>query len=101
MFRLLFLLTVVTFASGARLYAPPRLDGKIVGGKPVKIEEYPYQVSLQYYGSHICGGSIIGPNKVLTAAHCTSGSSASSLSFRHSSTYRGSEGVVIKVASIA
>ncbi|KAB0803179.1 hypothetical protein PPYR_00149 [Photinus pyralis] len=103
MFRLVLLLTAVTLAAGAKLQnaTPPRLDGKIVGGKPVKIEDYPYQVSLQYYGSHICGGSIIGPNKVLTAAHCTSGSSASSLSIRHSSTYKGSEGVVIKVASIA
>ncbi|KAB0805075.1 hypothetical protein PPYR_02045 [Photinus pyralis] len=103
MFRLLLLLTAVTLAAGAKLQnaTPPRLDGKIVGGKPVKIEDYPYQVSLQYYGSHICGGSIIGPNKVLTAAHCTSGSSASSLSIRHSSTYKSSEGVVITVASIA
>ncbi|XP_031328954.1 trypsin beta-like [Photinus pyralis] len=102
MFRLLLLLTVVTLAAGAKLQLRtlPRLDRRIVGGKPVKIEEYPYQVSLQSDGSHICGGSIIGPTKVLTAAHCTSGPYASSLSIRHSSTYRGVKGVVIMISNI-
>ncbi|KAK5644283.1 hypothetical protein RI129_008128 [Pyrocoelia pectoralis] len=94
---------MVFYISGGKLQPrrAPRLDGRIVGGQPVKIEQYPYQVSLQYYGSHTCGGSIIGPNKILTAAHCTSGRSASSLTIRHSSTYRGDQGAVIKVASIA
>lgn len=49
------------------------LDGKIVGGEPAEIEDYPYQISLLAYGSHSCGGSIIAPNKILTAAHCTEG----------------------------
>ncbi|KAK5646717.1 hypothetical protein RI129_005181 [Pyrocoelia pectoralis] len=99
MFRLLLLSVLVTLAAGLRI--APRLDGRIVGGQPVEIKQYPYQVSLEYYGSHICGGSIIGPNKVLTAAHCTSGSSASSFKIRHSTSYRGLEGDVIEVASIA
>ncbi|XP_011256502.1 chymotrypsin-1-like [Camponotus floridanus] len=45
----------------------------IVGGTPAGLGEFPHQVSLQsspYYSSHFCGGSIIAPNKVLTAAHC-------------------------------
>ncbi|XP_031328283.1 trypsin alpha-like [Photinus pyralis] len=103
MLRLLPLSVLIVVTLGAKLEfgTRPRLDGRIVGGKPVKIEEYPYQISLQSHGSHVCGGSIIGPNKILTAAHCTSGSSASSMTVRHSSTYRGSQGVVIKVAHIA
>jgi len=46
-----------------------------VGGTPVAVGEIPYQVSLQassYGASHFCGGSIIGPDKILTAAHCIS-----------------------------
>lgn len=47
------------------------LDGRIVGGEETNIKLYPHQVSLQYFGSHICGGSIISTKYVVTAAHCT------------------------------
>lgn len=45
-------------------------DGKIVGGKPTTIEAHPHQISLRLEGEHICGGSIISPTRILTAAHC-------------------------------
>lgn len=45
-------------------------DGRIVGGFETSINENPWQISLQAYGSHSCGGSIIGNKWVLTAAHC-------------------------------
>lgn len=45
-------------------------SGKIVGGRLINITEAPYQVSLQAGNFHMCGGSIIGPKLVLTAAHC-------------------------------
>ncbi|XP_044757832.1 trypsin-7-like [Coccinella septempunctata] len=51
----------------------PQLDGRIVGGSPANITQLPYQVSLQYRGQHICGGSIIHRSYVLTAAHCLDG----------------------------
>ncbi|XP_068139997.1 trypsin 5G1 [Drosophila tropicalis] len=54
-------------------YRRPRLDGRIVGGVATTIESIPYQVSLQR-SYHFCGGSLIGPGLVLTAAHCTEGS---------------------------
>jgi len=48
---------------------------KVVGGENAKDGEFPYAVSLQMNQfiigwSHICGGSIIAPNFILTAAHC-------------------------------
>lgn len=44
--------------------------GRIVGGMDIRIEEAPYQASLQYFGSHICGAGIISKNYIITAAHC-------------------------------
>ncbi|XP_011194414.2 trypsin beta [Zeugodacus cucurbitae] len=45
-------------------------DGRIIGGLPTSIRNFPYQVSLQYKGQHICGGAIVRPNVIITAAHC-------------------------------
>lgn len=47
---------------------------RIVGGEEVKPHSRPYQASIQSLdGSHFCGGSIVGRNLVLTAAHCMEG----------------------------
>lgn len=76
------------------------IDGTIIGGEPVDIEDYPYQVSLHYYGGHICAGAIISAKYVLLAAHCTHGFTASYLSIRAGSSFRESGGQVINVTTI-
>ena len=54
----IFLTARLSFCSrGGRTFGPK--DGKIVGGMTVRIEEVLYQVSLRFFGSHICGGAII------------------------------------------
>nr|XP_003201094.1 mast cell protease 3 [Danio rerio]XP_021329143.1 mast cell protease 3 [Danio rerio]XP_021330145.1 mast cell protease 3 [Danio rerio] len=42
----------------------------IVDGREAKPHSRPYMVSVQYYEQHICGGSLITEEFVLTAAHC-------------------------------
>jgi trypsin len=46
-------------------------DQRVVGGGEVyPRDRYPYMVSLVKYGVSVCGGSLVAPNVVLTAAHC-------------------------------
>ncbi|NWX04237.1 CTRC protein, partial [Caloenas nicobarica] len=57
---------------------PPLLGQRVVGGEDARPHSWPWQVSLQYKSlgtwSHTCGGTLIAPNWVLTAAHCISSS---------------------------
>lgn len=59
-------------AAAARDSGPER----IVGGNPTTIEEWPWQTAIVSEGAgsgfdrQFCGGSLVAPNVVLSAAHC-------------------------------
>lgn len=75
MLRLVVLTFLVALACGAKTNHKSD-DTRIVGGRDVTIEEYPWQITLRRKASadaafrHSCGGSILNANVVLTAAHC-------------------------------
>nr|BFE48838.1 serine protease [Saccharothrix mutabilis subsp. capreolus] len=62
------LLALVTFAPSAVATEDPR----IVGGTVVEdVDDYPFVVALTTAGGRqFCGGALIGPHQVMTAAHC-------------------------------
>lgn len=51
---------------------PTTKQVRIVGGEEVKPNSVPWQISLRYKQDRMafCGGSIVAPNRIVTAAHC-------------------------------
>ena len=84
------LLVAIAPGAGATGDGPAELpESRIVGGSPASDGEYPYQVAMLVDRSLFpflpearpgwaqwCGGSVIDPDYILTAAHCVIGRSA-------------------------
>ncbi|MFE0690743.1 serine protease, partial [Streptomyces xiamenensis] len=73
------LLSALTALSAALLPAHAAADEHIVGGSPVSVTDHPWVVALasrDRYGEarsgQFCGGALVGPDTVVTAAHCVS-----------------------------
>lgn len=77
----------------------PIPDNRIVGGEDANIEDLPWQVSMVYFGSHRCGGSIVSPTFAVTAAHCTIGTIEAQTQLRAGSSLRLSGGTLYQVAT--
>ena len=48
----------------------PYSSRRVVNGENAFPHEWPWQISLRVNGQHICGGSLIRPDWIVTAAHC-------------------------------
>lgn len=93
--------TIFLFCLTARLLPTKPNDGdwseSIVGGQPVDIVDFPYVVAMLHFGVHRCGGSIVTPTKILTAAHCIRGVVTAFTTIRAGSSYHANGGVTRQV----
>ena len=59
-----------TAQCGCTAVAPTSIVSRIIGGETVQSRTWGWIVSLQWYGSHRCGASLISAEYAVTAAHC-------------------------------
>ncbi|XP_056139334.1 transmembrane protease serine 13a isoform X2 [Lampris incognitus] len=62
---------------------------RIIGGSVAKLGQWPWQLSLHYQGFHTCGGVLISPDFVITAAHCFPRSTPSAMNSGYWRVYGG------------
>uniref|UniRef100_A0A8C5KMI6 Serine protease 8 (prostasin) n=1 Tax=Jaculus jaculus TaxID=51337 RepID=A0A8C5KMI6_JACJA len=64
------LLFLGLFQSGMAARCGIIIQARITGGNSANPSQWPWQVSITYDGVHVCGGSLVSEQWVLSAAHC-------------------------------
>ncbi|KAL3276634.1 hypothetical protein HHI36_012006 [Cryptolaemus montrouzieri] len=95
-----FIFVVLTFIAGNQSGCTNNQELGIIGGKVVDIKDYPYQVSVQYFDEHYCGGSIINDRFIVTAAHCTNKKTIYSINVRVGTSFHDKKGKVFYLKAI-
>lgn len=61
---------IATLGSNDHLHPPGTQGSQIIGGKAAAPHSRPFMASIQLDGKHVCGGFLVWPKWVMTAAHC-------------------------------
>lgn len=77
------------------------MQTRIIGGFKLSVLRAPYQVSLQWYNFHFCGGALYSLNMVVSAAHCLDKRDPEEIFVRAGSSVPGFGGQVFGVVGIA
>ena len=82
---------LIVAAALVAVLLPVSTASAVVGGKDAT-RAYPNMAELRDDGQYICGASLVGADRILTAAHCVDGTPASRLSFVVGRTTRSDTG---------
>uniref|UniRef100_A0A3Q0R2L5 Ovochymase 1 n=1 Tax=Amphilophus citrinellus TaxID=61819 RepID=A0A3Q0R2L5_AMPCI len=70
-YKWILILTGLLYLAGVRSFVPEQeMETRIIGGQEAWAHSWPWQVSLQLDSMPACGGAIISPLWVTSAAHC-------------------------------
>ncbi|XP_074647390.1 transmembrane protease serine 3-like [Tubulanus polymorphus] len=64
------ILLIIETASTCFGFTTGKGDWRIISGTNSIEKQWPWQVTIQYAGKHVCGGTIIDSLTILSAAHC-------------------------------
>ena len=99
------ILAATAAATATALFASPTASAApqpIVGGTTTTTTAYPFMMQItDASGSQFCGGTLVAPKKVVTAAHCMAGESTGGVRVVGGRTYlNGTNGTVSRVSRI-
>ncbi|KAJ9588002.1 hypothetical protein L9F63_028189 [Diploptera punctata] len=102
MYRVLIISLFICLVPGLSKENGPleHFQGRIVGGEDADIEDFPYQVSVEYYKVHLCGGAIIGSEWIVTTAAPLVRLISPQIQIRAGTTTRGVGGTVHPASKI-
>ncbi|KAJ9597877.1 hypothetical protein L9F63_011243, partial [Diploptera punctata] len=100
MFKILITVSVIAAGCLGHSEAKPNFDARIVGGDVADIEDFPYEVSIEYSGVFDCAGSIISNEWVVTAAHYLKNLETSKVQVRSGTAEKENGGILHGVSEI-
>ena len=63
-------LVIAACLLGGTAKATAQISPQIIGGSGAALGQFPWQAQISVQGQHVCGGALVHPQWVLTAAHC-------------------------------
>lgn len=72
----------ISIFSSGQCGSPSVQGSRVIAGDTAQRGEWPWQILLQYRGRGMCGGTLVAPNYVVTAAHCIDGKESQAQSFK-------------------
>jgi len=82
MAMLVAVIVLLSVALSEQCGRPQVFSGRVISGQTARPHSWPWQILLMQNGRPMCGGSVVGPTTIVTAAHCVYRSEGRPYSFK-------------------